>query len=85
MDKLIQQLAADAAVMKSPSPLPDNKPFARDDQVIVVDKNGTKIKGIVRWKGKHKGIDVLGIEAVSNPPLCTHTHVCKYRGIGMCI
>jgi len=76
MDKLAQQLAADVAIMKSPSPLPDDKPFARDDQVIVVDKNGTKIKGIVKWKGKHKKIDVLGIEVVSNPPLYTHsTHL----------
>jgi len=77
MDKLTQQLAADAAVTKSPSPLPDDKPFVIGDQVIIVDENGTEVKGKVRWKGTHKKIDILGIEAVSNPPLYTHIHLCK--------
>jgi len=78
MDKLTQQLAADTAVVKSPSPSLDDKPCASGDQVIMIDKNGTEVKGKVRWKDRHKKIDVLGIEAVSNPSLCTHMHVCKH-------
>ena len=63
MDKISQYLPVDATVSK-PQP-PPQLIFKVDDQVIVVDKHGTKVKGKVRWIGKHEKIDVIGIEAVS--------------------
>ena len=59
IDKLTQQRPVDAAVVKA------EPTFALGDKVIVVDKNGNKVKGKVRWNGKHNEIEVLGIEAVS--------------------
>ena len=63
MDKLIQNVPVDAAVSKSPLL---QSSFTSGDHVMVVDKNGTKAKGRVRWIGKHQEMNVLGIEAVSN-------------------
>jgi len=81
MDQLTQQLAADAAVVKASSPSPGDKPFASGDQVIIVDKNGTEVKGKVRWRGTHKKTDFLGIEVVSNLPLYTHAHYVNSNSI----
>lgn len=39
--------------------------FEIDDEVVVVSKHGDRVKGRVRWSGKHKGVEVLGIEPVS--------------------
>ena len=67
MDKLTQKSTVDAAKgapVKKQLPQPENdKPFRIGDEVIVFDKNGNPIKGIVR--SVKKNMNVLGIEAVS--------------------
>ena len=67
MDKISQILPVDAPVVDATVSKPPSPPltFKIDDQVVMVDKHGTKVKGKVRWIGKHEKIDVLGIEAVS--------------------
>ena len=73
MDKLIQSSPVDAK-----PPLPQSS-FTLGDHIMVVDKNGTKVKGKVRWIGKHQEINVLGIEAVSNLNYTTYSHDINIR------